>query len=309
MIKRIFKRNFCESAQKVAVLKTPRNIPSNLEHINPNIKDLSEKELNEIKAVGADYVIPRELVNNFLQAGVYQEDNVLTKQQGQSRGFLFNYLKRMNMFFDYNEVFRDFFQSLAKNDNNFLNLVAEPYLVKHIVSHLEKLRRKGFFIELESIRNKQEFEVIDVNLYKNLRINRYKNFENENINKMDDLNISSYFGGKYNVARVNNHDTSIFENNKPFILATTMKVTSPMKLSVFNQNLSLKVYGKTEQSNVSYIVRFETEMSPRELFSVAYNPNKKLRTRQTRIADFNEVLNGNPFLNEEIYKLVEESKI
>lgn len=295
--KNLIKRFFSEQTQ--VQIKKERLIPSNLEAINPYISRLTEKEINEIKQVGADIIIPREHLIQFQNSGLFHEENESFKNASKNL-LLDNYLSRMNLYFDYQEVFRDFIQSIARNDLNFLNLVAEAYLSNYLISTLGKLKKIGYFIELESLRNKQEITPLSSEMFKNLRINRYKNLEN--LSKLEDLKINK--GTLVNVANVEGTDSSIFDNNKPFILSTLVKVKTPMKLSIYNQNLSLKLYGKEVNEEVTYLVKYETELSHTEMFSIIYNPNKRKRTRQTRIVDINNILEGNPFKNPKIFEEV-----
>lgn len=292
---KLIRKAFCD---KTALVKNiPKSLPQNLEHLNPNTKNLTEFEIKDIEKTGASFILPNEECNYLKTSGIIQDfftNDIDNFRKSKPHGIFYKYIGLLNLFFEYNEVFRDFFQSIARDDFNYLNLVCEAYLANHINSQLGKLRRKGFYIELESLRNKQSFEVVDWKLYKNLRINRYKNYEKGGEIKLHD------YGKLLSVATFGSNDISIFDNNKPFILASTMKVTSPMKLSIYNQNLSLKLYGKEEKENVHYLVRFETEMSLGELLSIHPNPNKYSKLRQTKIADINNVLNGNSFINDEI---------
>jgi hypothetical protein len=73
-----------------------------------------------------------------------------------------------------------------------------------------------------------------------------------------------------------------------------------MKLSIFNQNLSLKLYGKPSDESVSYLFNIETELGLRDIVGFLPNPNRTSKLRQSRITDINKVLNGNPFINDEI---------
>ena len=302
-ITKVFRKMFCES--NTLQVKQANTI-KNLQIINPNISKLSPIEIKEIENTGASFVLPVSVEQNLVESGITQQFLTSKNMPNSSNtSFMFKYIQKMNLLFDYSEVFRDFFQSIAKDDFNYLNLVAEPFFANHIESQLKKIRHQGFHLELENLRTTFDFAIVDFKLYKNFRINRYKNFE-----KGDFHEVKSYCNGKFELAKWK-EDSSFFDNTKPFILATTMKVTSPMKLSIFNQNLSLKLYGKETNQNVDYLVRFETELSLRELFWVLPNPNKGYRTRQTKITDFNEILSGNSFLNEQINKeiLSKRSKI
>lgn len=291
---------FCETSLQVK--KASSGLPQTFTHVNPNLATLSERDIKEIEKTGASYVFPEQMTPHLIDSGISHEfisESKETKITGQKSGLFYTYLKNSTLLFEYNEIIRDFFQSIARDDFHYLNLVCEAYLAQHITNQLEVIRKKGFFIELESIRNKQDIELVDWKFYKNLRINRFKNYE-----KGGDIVLKNYTN-KFTVAKIGKEDTSYFENNKPFILATTLKVTTPMKLSIFNQNLSLKLYGKPENDNVSYLFNMETELGFRDLIGFLPNPNRTSKLRQSRITDINKVLGGNPFKNEEIKKKYE----
>jgi hypothetical protein len=107
------------------------------------------------------------------------------------------------------------------------------------------------------------------------------------------------------VAREIGNDSSIFTDPKPFILATTMLVQTPMKMAVFNQNMSRKVHGRAEEEKINYVVRFETEMNYSDFTWILPTQNKPKRLRSTKITDINNIMRGNPyFLNK--FDLVNE---
>ena len=144
------------------------------------------------------------------------------------------YLRNMNLLNDYSDIFREFFQSVARDDFNYLNLTCEPFLCQTFDAKLKPLKLKGYKVELENIKINQSFELQDWRLYKNLRINRFKNFL-----QSDQMSFKSY--GKLDIFKFGSKDITIFDNNKPFILSTLMKVTTPIKLNVYNENLPFKL--------------------------------------------------------------------
>lgn len=298
-MKKIIKKYFCEQQKALALKKERAFVPSSIEKANPYIKRISDDEIIEIKNSGADLVASPEVINDYSLSGIDQFNEYVMKFSSSNTSTAYKYIKQQSLFNEYNEVFRDFFQSIARDDFNYLNLVCEPYFANTINKSLDKIRKKGYFLELEDLRIQQNYEIVGWEVYKNLRINRYKNYE-----LTSKPEITSYFNNKLNIAKFPKVDISIFDNNKPFIFAVTMKVKTPMKLSLFNQNLSLKLHGKEKKEEVSYLVRFETEFSFIDFLKIASNPNKEKRTRSTRITDFNYLMKGNPFINDEIASLM-----
>lgn len=341
MIKHNIKKLFCNSSS----IKT--NLVS-LNDINKEASEIEKKERYELERTGSDLSIPNNLIKTISKSAVFKNANIdylkdsdfLTKaykNSSNSKIFL-KYLNKLNLIKEYSGIFREFFQSLAKNDENYLDLVAEPRLVDFINKNLNDLRKKGYIIELESLKIENSIcEVLDWKIYKNLRIrrednptslNEYKsNMEiyNQNLNSNKNAEISNrgyieyskkavykkdnqensdvpaamkfdkYFRNKLIIGRYINEDKSVFDNNKPIILSSVVKIKTPMKLVIYNQNFSKKIFGKSDEEEMEYIVKFETELSYSQLFSVFSTANKISKTRQSRIVDFNNVLNGNPF--------------
>lgn len=274
MIKAFARKAFCNT--------TKPNIIS----VNELKKEISLKEellMKEAEKTGSDLIFPSEMKSSAIQAGVLTELDV--KPSG-SKGLYLKYLNNMGLIREYQEIFRDFFQSIARKDDNFLDLVCESSLGDYINANLDNLRKKGFIIELENLKIKHDFEVIDWHLYKNLRVRRE---DNTLPFKFD------HYGRKISIARLINEDKSYFDNERSWILSSTLKIKSPMKLTVFNQNFSKKIFGKEKEEQMEYIVKFETELGYTDLLWVLPVVNKPSRLRQTRIVDFNNILKGNEF--------------
>ena len=77
-----------------------------------------------------------------------------------------------------------------------------------------------------------------------------------------------------------------------------MLVNSPMSIVIHNQNRSKKLYGGNEDKENTYVVRFESEFNLNDFFWILPTQNKPGRLRTTRIADFNNILRGNPYFTE-----------
>ena len=112
------------------------------------------------------------------------------------------------------------------------------------------------------------------------------------------ISKSSLFGAKQQVYAPKN-DTRHFldnldSNHKPYVIAATLMIESPMKLYVQNQNFSKVLFGSTDEENVKNIVRVETQVRWLDLFKLLPVENKP--QFGWKITDFNNVLNENPYL-------------
>jgi hypothetical protein len=172
-----------------------------------------------------------------------------------------------------------------------LKLTCENRLKNYITSNLKNIMSKGYNIELESLKILQDYKVLKVELFKNLKINRD---ENKPLSQYE-IKVRPTPLGNLAIANEKGNDHSFANNDKPFILATTMHVKSPMKVGIFSQNLKRKLYGGPEKDHIDYVIRFETQLSLSELFWVLPTQNKPKRLRSTRITDLNNVMRGNPY--------------
>lgn len=112
------------------------------------------------------------------------------------------------------------------------------------------------------------------------------------------ISKGSLFGAKQQVY-VPKNDTRHFLDNldsnyKPYVIAATLMIESPMKLFVQNQNFSKVLFGSTDEENVKNIIRVETQVRWLDLFKLLPVENKP--QFGWKITDFNNVLNENSYL-------------
>ena len=82
-------------------------------------------------------------------------------------------------------------------------------------------------------------------------------------------------------------------NHKPYVVAITCLIESPMKLYVQNQNYSAVLFGSNDEEQVKNVVRFEAQMRWLDFFKLVDVENKP--PQGWKITDFNNVLNENQF--------------
>ena len=70
-----------------------------------------------------------------------------------------------------------------------------------------------------------------------------------------------------------------------------------MKLFVQNQNYSAVLFGSNDQDHVKNVVRFEANFKWFDLFKLVPVANKS--PQKWKITDFNNVLNENPYFENE----------
>lgn len=257
---------------------------------------LSSEVWSESQRVGADLYVNSENLKIFKAPGFYFSDvnTEINLDRVASKGLTYKYFKNMLLFQEYDSLFRDFLQDCARFDQAGLKLACEPRLFDYIKRNLETIRKNGYVPEIDSLKVKFDYSVLRTEIYKNLSINRYQN------KPLSDYIISESWTplGRMVVAKEANIDYSFITVPRPFILANTMLVKTPMKIAIYNQNMSKKLYGHSEEETVSYVVRFEHEFNAGDFSWILPTQNKPSRLRRTKIADFNNILRGNPLFED-----------
>jgi len=301
--RRLFSEIVPSSESKAGSLIVKRPIEILSENSISNLGFTSD-EINQAMKTGSDLYLNREKLNSLESAGFYFNDinGVIDLDKNSQKGWKLTYLKNMLLLQDYNSVFRDFLQSCCLFDKEGLKLTCENRFKQYLTTNIRSIMNKGYNVELESLKILQEYKVLKVELFKNLRINRD---ENKSLSQYE-IKVRPTPLGNLVIANEKGNDYSFAKDSKPFILATTMLVRTPMKVGIFNQNLKRKLYGQPEQENIDYVVRFETQVNLSELFWILPTQNKPKRLRSTKITDLNNVMRGNPFFLEK-FDFVEDN--
>lgn len=269
---------------------------------------LSSQQVTESEKVGADFFLTYETRQTFVKTGLRFEDvneHVNQHNLNASTGIKLSYLKNQLLLRDYDTVLREFFQATAQLNTKGLKLNLEPRFLDYFLYHIDPIKSAGYQIDIENLRIKQNYKVLRFEIYKNLKMNRFENkpfskysFRQDRLNPVAPVCVATELG----------EDKSYFVNDKPYIFAATMLVETPMSLVIFNQNRSKKLYAGSETKDNTYVVRFESEFNFSDFFWILPTQNKPARLRNTRIADFNNILRGNPFFNEKIDLLSDKAR-
>lgn len=81
-------------------------------------------------------------------------------------------------------------------------------------------------------------------------------------------------------------------NCKPYLVAVTALIESPMKMFIQNQNYSNILFGSNDKELVKNVVRFEANVRWTDLLKVLPVNNKP--SLKWKITDFNNLMNENP---------------
>jgi hypothetical protein len=296
--KKIFQRCY-SSETKVPALREEQGTKSSLEILNEitqNNLQLTKEEFELSQRLGADLFLTKEKKKDIIKAGFYFADNNkrIDLDHIAESGWKLKYLKNMLLLQDYDNLFREFLQICCTQSAAGFKLTCESRFLDYITSHVDKIRKDGFVLDIEKLTVKQDYKLLRVEIYKNLKINRY---ENKPLHNYSFSTIPTPLG-KAVVAKEEGKDISFVEDPRPFILATTMLIKTPMKIAILNQNMKKKLHGLPENQITEYVVRFETQLKYSDFTWVLPTQNKPDRLRLTKISDFNNVLRGNPFFTD-----------
>jgi len=278
------------------------NIPKSFDELIYKNSSLTAEEIANSQKLGVDLFLNQQKLSVIENSGYYFNNlDKLNLKINSEEGWRLNYLKNMGLLNEYDDIFREFLQNSARLDENGLNLFVEPRLAEFMKLKLLELKNFGFNLEVNTIKIRQNYRILRMEIYKNLFIDRNLNgdYSKYSFSKVP-TGLASMI-----IAKIQGEDYSIVQNKKPFILATTMLVQSPMKMSVWNQNQS-KEFKLKDQEIYEYVVRFETQMNYSDFGWILPTQNKPSRIKDTKITDFNNILRGNPYFAEK-YDLVDDS--
>jgi hypothetical protein len=135
-------------------------------------------------------------------------------------------------------------------------------------------------------------KVLKVEIHHGLSVERSKNGHKEDYN----ISQSSVLGAPttyYVPKNDNRHVLDCLETNrKPYNIAVTALIESPMKMYVQNQNYSKILFGSNDKDLVKNVVRFEANVKWTDLLKVLPVNNKP--SLKWKITDFNNLMNENP---------------
>jgi len=195
--------------------------------------------------------------------------------------------------FDMNLLFREFHQQVSIPHPTNIKKICEGRLAQVVNQSVERIHFHGMDVEMANLTVEQPgFKVLKVEMTHGLKVDRASN------GKLEDLNVnkSSILGAPcdYYVPKNDKRDMfdSIELDHKPYLVAVTCLIESPMKLFVYNQNCSKILFGSEDTEHVKNVVRFEANLAWSDLLHVLPTNNKP--HFDWRITDWNNIMNENP---------------
>lgn len=205
--------------------------------------------------------------------------------------FIFN-----NATYEINKLFREFHQSCALADYNYLDAILEPKLAQYVKESVRRIHFHGLDIEMANLTVDQpRIKLLKVEVHHGINLDRRLNKPASEYT----IEKSKILGAPQTVYLPKNENDSrhfldhLNYNYKPYVVAATLMIESPMKLFVYNQNHSAVLFGSKDEELVKNIVRVETQVRWLDLFKILPTANKPMFG--WKITDYNNVLNENPY--------------
>ena len=198
--------------------------------------------------------------------------------------------------YEINKLFRDFHQACALPDYERLGSICEGKLAQYVQESVRRIHFHGLDIEMANLTVDQpRLKVLKVELSHGLSRNRAANQPAAAYNTTK----TSFLGATETVYASAKNDSRHFldhldYNHKPYVVAATILVESPMKLFVQNQNYSSVLFGSADEELVKNVIRVEAQVRWLDLLKGLPVGNKPHLGWQ--LTDFNNVLNENPLV-------------
>jgi len=194
---------------------------------------------------------------------------------------------------DFNNLFREFHQFCSIPDAEGIERICEGKLAATVNQSVERIHFHGLDIEMANLTvNQPSVKVLNVEIAHGLNVERNTNGSEDEYT----VSQSSVLGAptNYYVPKNDNRHFLDFleDDHRPYCVAVTALIESPMKMFVQNQNYSKIIFGSDDNETVKNVVRFETNLRWSDLASILPTENKK--SLKWKITDFNNLMNENP---------------
>lgn len=159
---------------------------------------------------------------------------------------------------------------------------------------MTRIHFHGLDVEMANLTVEQpSIKVLKVEIHHGLNLERKQNASSDDytISKSSILGAPATYYVPKNDQR---HFLDFLESSRrPYCVAVTALIESPMKMFVQNQNYSKILFGSNDHELVKNVVRFEANVRWTDLLKVVPVNNKP--TLKWKISDFNNLMNENPY--------------
>ena len=168
--------------------------------------------------------------------------------------FVFN-----NAHYEINKLFREFHQACALPDYLWLDQICEGKLSNYVKESVRRIHFHGLDIEMANLTVEQpKIKLLKVEVSHGISLERGSNQPASEY----EITKNSIMGAPQTVYVPKNDKRHFLDhldsNHRPYVVAATVMIESPMKLFVKNQNHSAVLFGSNDEEQVKNVVRFET---------------------------------------------------
>ncbi len=200
-----------------------------------------------------------------------------------------------NASYEINKLFREFHQACALPDYMWLDQICEGKLSNYVKESVRRIHFHGLDIEMANLTVDQpKIKLLKVEVSHGISVERGSNHPESEYN----ISKSTILGAPQTVYVPKNDQRHFLDhldsNHRPYVVAATVLIESPMKLFVKNQNHSAVLFGSNDEEQVKNVVRFETQVRWLDLFKILPNANKP--QFGWKITDYNNILNENTYV-------------
>lgn len=203
---------------------------------------------------------------------------------------------------DFNTLYREFHQWVAIPDYEGLDHLCEKRLAAHLKKVVRDIHIAGLALDLERLTVRQpKMEILSFHIYKGLCVDRDRNGSRGSY----DVGKESVYGiwPKCTFYKKRNQQLTdglevIEETHKPYLVQVRVLIHSHMRLFGYTKNE--RQLGSTvtdaETDMTPNIVQFEVNVKGTEFYKILPTAGKPPLTREWKMTDINNALNGNPLL-------------
>ena len=193
---------------------------------------------------------------------------------------------------EFNILFRKFHQACAMHDREGIDVNCEPRLAQAVNESLDRIHFHGLDIEMANLTVEQpSIKVMKVEISHGLNVDRDTNGTADDYTTSE----SSVLGAPCTYYTPVKDERSVLdwldEDHKPYNIAITALIESPMKMYVQNQNYSNILLGNDNAEMVKNVVRFETNLRWTDMVDLLPTQNKP--EKRWKITDWNNLMNEN----------------
>lgn len=175
-----------------------------------------------------------------------------------------------------------------------MDSICEAKLAQAVNQSVQRIHFHGLDVEMANLTVHQpSIKVLKAEINHGLQVDRASN----GVESDWSVSRSKFYGQPCNYYKSVANPPDVWDSlelgRKPYCVAVTTLIESPMKMFVQNQNYSQILFGSNDTDLVKNVVRFEANVAWGDMYSLIPTNNKA--SLSWKITDFNNLMNENPY--------------